>query len=74
MHQSKCTYEFRLLEHVTDISVSNTIAFTVTPYPVSVPVITSPSSGSSFILDGKNAQGIVTKSCMGRLFIIWCMM
>lgn len=45
----------------TDISVSNTIAFTVTPYPVSVPVITSPSSGSSFILDGKNAQGIVTK-------------
>lgn len=36
----------------TDISVSNTIAFTVTPYPVSVPVITSPSNGSAFILDG----------------------
>ena len=40
----------------TDISVSNTIAFTVTPYPVSVPVITSPSSGSSFILDGNASK------------------
>lgn len=45
----------------SDISVSNTLSFSVTPYPVTIPVITSPSSGSSFILDSKNPQNLVTK-------------
>ena len=45
----------------SDISVSNTISFTVTPYPVTMPVITSPSSGTSFLLDAKNPDELVTK-------------
>ena len=32
-------------------AVSNTISFTVTPYPSEVPVITNPTSGSNLVLD-----------------------
>lgn len=39
-------------------SVSNVISIGVTPYPVSVPVITSPTSGQSIILDVANPNVI----------------
>jgi hypothetical protein len=35
----------------TGADVSNSISFDVTPYPVSVPVITAPTSGSALVLD-----------------------
>ncbi|MGZ8526345.1 MAG: SusE domain-containing protein [Kaistella sp.] len=35
-------------------AVSNAISFTVTPYPVSVPVITKPTAGQSIVLDAAN--------------------
>lgn len=35
-------------------AVSNTISFTVTPYPVAVPVITSPTAGQTIVLDAAN--------------------
>lgn len=35
----------------TGNDVSNSISFDVTPYPVSVPVITSPTAGSALVLD-----------------------
>ncbi|MCP2037937.1 hypothetical protein L1282_001033 [Chryseobacterium sp. HSC-36S06] len=35
-------------------AVSNTISFTVTPYPVDKPVITKPTAGQSIVLDAAN--------------------
>jgi len=35
-------------------AVSNTISFTVTPYPVDVPVITNPTSATALVLDKAN--------------------
>ena len=35
-------------------AVSNTISFTVTPYPVAVPVITKPTAGQTIVLDAAN--------------------
>lgn len=40
-------------------SISNSISFAVTPYPVSVPVLTNPTSGS-FVLDSANPSNTVT--------------
>ncbi len=41
-------------------TVSNSINFPVTPYPVDVPVITSPASGSAFVLDSNTPSATVT--------------
>lgn len=41
-------------------NVSNAISFDVTPYPVSVPVITAPTAGSSFTLSQSNEDTVIT--------------
>lgn len=41
-------------------AVSNVISVGVTPYPVLVPVITSPTSGQSLVLDEQNPTGLAT--------------
>lgn len=40
--------------------VSNAISFIVTPYPSTVPVITNPTAGSSFVLNSADASSTVT--------------
>lgn len=39
--------------------VSNTLSFDVKPYPVSIPVITSPTAGTSLVLDAQNPDATV---------------
>lgn len=39
-------------------NVSNSVSFDVTPYPVTVPIITSPTAGSSIVLDAANPDAV----------------
>ena len=41
-------------------AISNVISFGVTPYPVAVPVITSPTAGQALILDEQNPDAVAT--------------
>lgn len=41
-------------------NVSNSISFDVTPYPVTVPVITAPTAGSSLVLNAANPDAVVS--------------
>lgn len=40
--------------------VSNTISFTVTPYPVAGPIVTAPTAGSSIVLNSADQTAIAT--------------